>query len=113
LQQFAPGREDLGRDLVRLVEGAQHERVVGQAGGGARRRRGQRALRVVGLVAVRHLRDLLAEVRRVGERGHDLVADQVVDVGGAGRSGKAEPGDLQRRRPLRQHRQQRVVGRAL
>ena len=56
------------RDLERLVEAAQHDGVAGQARGSTRRGGRPRAQGVVGLVAVRQLRDLLAEVRRVGQR---------------------------------------------
>jgi hypothetical protein len=46
------------------------------------------------------------------ERRHDRVADDVVDERCAAGSGKAEPVDLQRRRPLREHGHQRSERRA-
>ena len=112
-QQRTPGVEHVGGDLVRLVKGAQDQRVVGDAPLRARRVLRQRAMRVVGLVAVRQLGDLLAEVRGIGKRRRHRVADEVVDERRAGRPGEAEPTDLQRRGSLRQDRQQGVVGRPL
>ena len=113
VQQRAPLVEHRGRDLVRLMKAAEQERAFGHVPVGARRRLRQDAPGVVRLVAVRQLGDLLAEVRGTGDGRQHRVADQVVDVGGAGGAWKAEPGHLQRRRALRQHRQQRVVGGAL
>ena len=44
---------------------------------------------VIGLVAMRQLRDLLGEVGRVVQRRDHRITDQVVDVGRAGGPGKA------------------------
>ena len=108
-----PRVEHLGRQLVRLVEAAQHQCVFGQAAGRAPRRRGPRALPVVGLVRARHLRDLFAEVRGVRERRDHRVADHVVDVVGTGRAGKPEPAHLHRRRPRGQQLEAAVARMAL
>ncbi len=78
------------------MEAAQHQRVVRQAPVGAPGRERTRALAVVGLVAVRHLRQLLAEVRGMLQRREHRVADQVVDVVGAAGAGKAQPVHLNR-----------------
>ena len=112
-QQRAPQVEDFLRDLVRLVEAAQQQRVLGHAPVGAGAGLRPLAPRVVGLVAKRHLRDLLGEVPGIRQRRDHRVADQVVDVRRAGAAGKAQPGHLQRRRPRGQHRQRCVVGGAL
>jgi hypothetical protein len=63
-----PQVQHVRRQLVGLVEAAQHDRVVGQAQRGARRAGRQRARGVVGLVAAVELRDVLGEVRGVRQR---------------------------------------------
>ena len=109
-----PDIEDRRRDLEAVVEAAQHERVVRQAGVAARRGlRRDRPLRIVDLVAVRQVDDGLGVERLLVERQHDPVGDDVVDEVGPHRSRIAEIAHLNRRRPMGQDARPLVLGMTL
>ncbi len=95
-----PQVQHVGRQLVRLVEAAQHDGVVGQAQLGTRRAGRQRARGVVGLVAAVELGDVFGVVRGVGQRRDDAVAHEVVDERRAGGGRVAEIAGLHRRGPV-------------
>ena len=98
-----PRLEDLGRDLVVVVEAAEHECSLGQPQRRPRGRAfGDRARRRVRLVAVGQERDALAVERLVPGADDGGIGDEVVDVGCAHRSRIAEVVDLDGRGPARE-----------
>ena len=112
-QEAAPDIQDLGRQLEGLVEAAQDQRVAGQSRLLARAGHGPRTLPVVGLVAARHQGKLLAVMASLVERRDNRVANEIVDVVGAGRTRKTEEGGLHRRRTMGEDAQAVVAGVAL
>jgi len=102
-QQRAPGIERLGADLVRMVEGAQHQRVFRQAGSGAPHRLWQWPVGATGQQGQWQLRQLFAEAARQLQRRDQRVADDVVDGCHATAAGVAQVGGLDRRRSARHH----------
>ncbi len=105
-----PAVEQGGRDLVALVEGAEDEPGFGKAGRGPVRRRSHGAEGLVGLIGVGQVDRPLGEERGVFRRQDDPVGENVVHEGGAGGSGIAQKGDLDRRGPKGENLQPAVEG---
>ena len=103
-QQIAPDVEDLRRELVGLVEAAQHQALGRQARLCARGRRADGGAAAVRLVAVRHPGQRFAVVGGGTGRRDETVADEVVAEPAAQRAGIAQETHLQRRWPVGEQR---------
>ena len=103
-QQAHPDGEHLRRNLVAVVEAAEHEAVLGQPFLGTRGHvRVDRPAVVVGLVAVGQAHDALRVVALVLLQDDVPVGDEVVDVGRPQRAREAEVVDLNGRGTPREH----------
>ena len=109
-----PAIEHGRRDLVEVVEAAEHDTVLGKPAfspGEHRLRYGARC--IVRLIAVRKIRNLFREIALLRSRDDGSIGDDVVDEISATRAGITEIADLDRCRPLREDVGAAVPGEAV
>src|SRR5262245_63167990 len=108
-----PDVEDLRRELVAVVEAAEHESGLGQANGTAGRSLGcDFTLGIIDLIAIWQVDDHLAVRRLLIGWQNDPIRQYVVDEIHAHCCGIAEVAHLHRRRAVSQNRRSPVLGMA-